>query len=338
MGVFLPRRRSPATDQGLPHARGGVSPPSTARTPRARSSPRTWGCFSLSETTRHGPHVFPTHVGVFPMVRGERRVRYCLPHARGGVSMTITAANCTLLSSPRTWGCFLLTLLTLPGRAVFPTHVGVFLQTVYGLSDAYGLPHARGGVSGTGGRIPGHGSSSPRTWGCFQVTLAGISGPPVFPTHVGVFLFLHVIAIRCWRLPHARGGVSTGSPPARADATSSPRTWGCFSMKLIGLDTEGVFPTHVGVFPAQQATDTPDRRLPHARGGVSTIYGASSTVMPSSPRTWGCFFSSGAVSMTRFVFPTHVGVFLKKPVGKRIRRRLPHARGGVSWLSLLFPP
>ena len=109
-------------------------------------------------------------------------------------------------------------------------------------------------------------------------------------------------------------------------------------MKLIGLDTEGVFPTHVGVFPAQQATDTPDRRLPHARGGVSTIYGASSTVMPSSPRTWGCFFSSGAVSMTRFVFPTHVGVFLKKPVGKRIRRRLPHARGGVSWLSLLFPP
>ena len=107
-------------------------------------------------------------------------------------------------------------------------------------------------------------------------------------------------------------------------------------MKLIGLDTEGVFPTHVGVFPAQQATDTPDRRLPHARGGVSTIYGASSTVMPSSPRTWGCFFSSGAVSMTRFVFPTHVGVFLKKPVGKRIRRRLPHARGGVSTCPAYF--
>ena len=200
------------------------------------------------------------------------------------------------------------------------------------------LPHARGGVSRLRSRAFRGLRSSPRTWGCFYAAFLSRQIALVFPTHVGVFLFLHVIAIRCWRLPHARGGVSTGSPPARADATSSPRTWGCFSMKLIGLDTEGVFPTHVGVFPAQQATDTPDRRLPHARGGVSTIYGASSTVMPSSPRTWGCFFSSGAVSMTRFVFPTHVGVFLKKPVGKRIRRRLPHARGGVSWLSLLFPP
>ena len=201
---------------------------------------------------------------------------------------------------------------------VFPTHVGVFLLEALPPVQMQRLPHARGGVSIMNFRTVLNVRSSPRTWGCFY------HGPHAVPSE--------------YSLPHARGGVSQLVGIYRHVALSSPRTWGCFSMKLIGLDTEGVFPTHVGVFPAQQATDTPDRRLPHARGGVSTIYGASSTVMPSSPRTWGCFFSSGAVSMTRFVFPTHVGVFLKKPVGKRIRRRLPHARGGVSWLSLLFPP
>ncbi len=152
----------------------------------------------------------------------------------------------------------------------------------------------------------------------------------VFPTHVGVFPGGDERPADRVCLPHARGGVSAPGLPELTGGLSSPRTWGCFSMKLIGLDTEGVFPTHVGVFPAQQATDTPDRRLPHARGGVSTIYGASSTVMPSSPRTWGCFFSSGAVSMTRFVFPTHVGVFLGCHCCFRHSDSLPHARGGVS--------
>ena len=156
--------------------------------------------------------------------------------------------------------------------------------------------------------------SSPRTWGCFQVTLAGISGPPVFPTHVGVFLFLHVIAIRCWRLPHARGGVSTGSPPARADATSSPRTWGCFYHEFPNGFERTVFPTHVGVFLSRPPRGT--KRI------------------QSSPRTWGCFSTRRDISACRTVFPTHVGVFPPSRCAWLSTAGLPHARGGVSKYEL----
>ena len=51
----------------------------------------------------------------------------------------------------------------------------------------------------------------------------------VFPTHVGVFLSKPAASPACWRLPHARGGVSI------------PR--------IFSTARCAVFPTHVGVFP-----------------------------------------------------------------------------------------
>ena len=50
----------------------------------------------------------------------------------------------------------------------------------------------------------------------------------------------------------------------------------------------------------------------------------------SSPRTWGCFFSSRSQHIWRNVFPTHVGVFLILLRCHLAGCRLPHARGGVS--------
>ena len=50
----------------------------------------------------------------------------------------------------------------------------------------------------------------------------------------------------------------------------------------------------------------------------------------SSPRPWGCFYFSPVCRCGRRVFPTPVGVFLRSSGVLRIRRSLPHARGGVS--------
>ena len=65
------------------------------------------------------------------------------------------------------WGCFYDKRFQNPFDVVFPTHVGVFLETAGWEKVQYSLPHACGGVSWTLiERIPDD-ASSPRMWGCF---------------------------------------------------------------------------------------------------------------------------------------------------------------------------
>ena len=90
--------------------------------------------------------------------------------------------------------------------------------------------------------------SSPRSWGCFYIWLLLMNTVEVFPTLVGVFLFYRLHRGNAHGLPHARGGVSDRSPPARSPAPSSPRSWGCFYIGMRGAITSAVFPTLVGVF------------------------------------------------------------------------------------------
>ena len=71
----------------------------------------------------------------------------------------------------------------------------------------------------------------------------------VFPTCVGVFLLIAVVA------PEV--------------AKSSPRAWGCFYFNLLSANPVGVFPTCVGVFPFQ--------------------FIEFEISVRSSPRAWGCF-------------------------------------------------
>ena len=68
-----------------------------------------------------------------------------------------------------------------------------------------------------------------------------------------------------------------------------------------------VFPTHVGVFPKEERDQWRERRLPHARGGVSDGGKKILTHAESSPRTWGCFTLGAGLSGFGIVFPTHVG-------------------------------
>ncbi len=237
-------------------------------------------------------------------------------------------------SSPRTWGCFCACGFCLSFQAVFPTHVGVFLHSTITDAPACGLPHARGGVSGFRRLGVDGGQSSPRTWGCFYPCRGHGGGESVFPTHVGVFL-LSLCAMPCAIcLPHARGGVSTMRSAPIASRESSPRTWGCFCALATVRWPAWVFPTHVGVFPIPWFYRALQGCLPHARGGVSSPLLACPRAAWSSPRTWGCFRPGPSPLLSRWVFPTHVGVFLPRPATSRPPQRLPHARGGVSCKSV----
>ena len=132
----------------------------------------------------------------------------CLPHARGGVSLTVRNDGVHCVSSPRPWGCFLCGIRRKRRRRVFPTPVGVFLKP------------GRVIIKGEG--------SSPRPWGCFAMQILFISSKPVFPTPVGVFLRWWTTLSRKRGLPHARGGVSYWHEVKPEVEESSPRPWGCF--------------------------------------------------------------------------------------------------------------
>ena len=193
-----------------------------------RSSPHTWGCFSVWPNGSDSPDVFPTHVGVFlgmdcrascnrslPHTRGG--VSICawstpasegLPHTRGGVSPPAPHPDRRSGSSPHTWGCFPRPQSRPRIINVFPTHVGVFLSSCCSSSRLISLPHTRGGVSTTTTTTTGTAPSSPHTWGCFWQNPSQMLSATVFPTHVGVFLSAASSRASFMCLPHTRGGVS----------------------------------------------------------------------------------------------------------------------------------
>ena len=153
-----------------------------------RSSPRPWGCFLRGPKVLFRLTVFPTPVGVFLFPRRHAIFHVSLPHARGGVSKRRVWTHRLMLSSPRPWGCFHITLYSEPLLNVFPTPVGVFPSFAKPSRSSVCLPHARGGVSDT--RHSGFDTrrSSPRPWGCFRFRICGLTVASVFPTPVGVFL------------------------------------------------------------------------------------------------------------------------------------------------------
>ncbi len=209
VGVFLGPTSIFERRHSLPHARGGVSTSEPLIAADSMSSPRPWGCFRRVRIYRARGGVFPTPVGVFLLRNWYKVSLLGLPHARGGVSTTAEVDYAFSQSSPRPWGCFLIIQPGICGGRVFPTPVGVFPSVVSDTSGLYGLPHARGGVSGSIGLDTSATGSSPRPWGCFFTPSLLTNVAEVFPTPVGVFPTSTMIyrSKRC--LPHARGGVSS---------------------------------------------------------------------------------------------------------------------------------
>ena len=129
-------------------------------------------------------------------------------------------------------------------------------------------------------------------------------------------------------------------PSPSRDCQSSPRSWGCFSCSVARVRALAVFPTLVGVFLSSCHFLPWSQSLPHARGGVSKAIQEKLYLSLSSPRSWGCFWTLGRRCLCYGVFPTLVGVFPSRGRPPLEEGSLPHARGGVSLMSLdkLCPP
>ena len=212
------------------------------------SSPRPWGCFLVSVCQAVDCCVFPTSVGVFLGQVPPQQFSQSLPHVRGGVSARSGCCHCSLKSSPRPWGCFLMVPSKSRKSTVFPTSVGVFLGCSAARRDGRCLPHVRGGVSSQEPFTFLPERSSPRPWGCFPHPVASSCSATVFPTSVGVFPRAPQTRAPLSGLPHVRGGVSSHVPVWSINCMSSPRPWGCFRSWRRPVCSAIVFPTSVGVF------------------------------------------------------------------------------------------
>ena len=260
--------------------------------------------------------VFPTRVGVFLGGLDPAQQQARLPHTRGGVSAPRSATGAGPGSSPHAWGCFQVPVLGVLAKNVFPTRVGVFPHLSRGRIIASGLPHTRGGVS-TAMAASFHWSrSSPHAWGCFRRPASSFCSWRVFPTRVGVFPASRVRRYARGGLPHTRGGVSHRLRAAGVLDQSSPHAWGCFRIGSQDLRVAGVFPTRVGVFPRWTPTAASASCLPHTRGGVSEAIQAKAVLTRSSPHAWGCFSRPSQPSYPSMVFPTRVGVFLRRSTAR----------------------
>ncbi|SXL75210.1 Domain of uncharacterised function (DUF2825) [Klebsiella pneumoniae] len=229
---------------------------------------------------------------------------------RGGVSDPECHQQQDAESSPYAWGCFDDDYMSMVSDRVFPICVGVFLDRIDEGKNQKSLPHMRGGVSLCRLSTSLKTLSSPHAWGCFLVKLVSWRGSVVFPTCVGVFLFIIRICLCGGRLPHMRGGVSPANNGGGYGGGSSPHAWGCFPISAKTGLTRYVFPTCVGVFLISELLIDIEIGLPHMRGGVSSIICGGIALRVSSPHAWGCFPAAGRRADGCRVFPTCVGVFL----------------------------
>ncbi len=194
-----------------------------------------------------------------------------------------------MLSSPHTWGCFLIQIHHRHRDSVFPTHVGVFPALSLLRLASRCLPHTRGGVSMGCSVRAANEASSPHTWGCFRLFFISFILRYVFPTRVGVFLIGVPFVGPEIGLPHTRGGVSVISALFQRRPPSSPHAWGCFYRAESQPDGIIVFPTRVGVFLVHGEDSTVAPCLPHTRGGVSTSRRPRQGDHVSSPTRVGVF-------------------------------------------------
>ena len=67
VGVFPDTEQTRQVKDRLPHACGGVSAFLYRYTGMPVSSPCMWGCFFIEGIASNHVHVFPMHVGVFPI-------------------------------------------------------------------------------------------------------------------------------------------------------------------------------------------------------------------------------------------------------------------------------
>ena len=149
--------------------------------------------------------------------------------------------------SPRPWGWSFYFFFTFIHSCVFPTPVGMVRVVSLDPRSGNRFPHARGDGPITYSKDKNYLLFSPRPWGWSVVPEFTADVGIVFPTPVGMVRVSFGFQFKARSFPHARGDGPKSSLRWPRWGMFSPRPWGWSEVKDDAGQSQGVFPTPVGM-------------------------------------------------------------------------------------------
>ena len=128
---------------------------------------------------------------------------------------------------------------------------------------------------------------SPRTRGWSRGPGQGFAHRPVLPAHAGMVLHGSGDRTPPDSAPRARGDGPTSTPEECNDSPCSPRTRGWSRRPVMDEVTINVLPTHAGMVPVRDGTESHSVRAPRTRGGGPEYGEPRAQITACSPHARG---------------------------------------------------
>ena len=147
----------------------------------------------------------------------------------------------------------------------------------------------------------------PREWECTRNAVMQHPAPVLFPTRVGVYLPYHFQEAWWPSFSHTRGSIPLKLSYSNLVVYFFPHTWEYTFKNGNFKESDLLFPTHVGVYPAAQVDQMRERAFSHTRGSIPTELSSVSNAKSFFPHTWEYTCMATDAAARKKLFPTRVG-------------------------------
>ena len=212
--------------KGFPHTSGDDPSLSKEEYDLLMFSPHKWGWSVRSHLVRSGLHVFPTQVGMILLCVSHSKCHISFPHTSGDDPSRKRCREKWISFSPHKWGWSFYCKKVSEWMRVFPTQVGMILGRYDLLWFLCSFPHTSGDDPSTISWWCFWSPFSPHKWGWSQVRCYENWLDRVFPTQVGMILYVSIEFADISCFPHTSGDDPYSSSNPCHTLSFSPHKWG----------------------------------------------------------------------------------------------------------------
>ena len=302
-----------ADGRHVPYACGDCAEGRSGACPALPCSLRMWGLRGGSFRRLPCPAMFPTHVGIARRLSFPRLGVPYVPYACGDCARSMSSGVSIGACSLRMWGLRAPVATRTVAYGMFPTHVGIARACRATWHAVGNVPYACGDCAPTDAVCAAPPRCSLRMWGLRVQRQAHRQAIRMFPTHVGIALFLDAADHGQAHVPYACGDCAIALDVGGFHAKCSLRMWGLRAQIGRHAPRGAMFPTHVGIARRGAVAYAPRHYVPYACGDCANSAGNSSWRVICSLRMWGLRVITALRSRIEGMFPTHVGIARKEP-------------------------